>query len=245
MKFLNTIPWEKWKPRVEVIAILGAAIFALFTWGFDAWRLSSPNWAVSFGETSELTGIVDNDLFKICNTPDCEEATACMVQSKVITKNEARTPLDVGSTTLSFYSLEKADASGFVNQSSYQLFTLTCSYFKNSNCLQPFEEIQVGQVDKQALFPGQEAWRPFTVEFHPLLMKEQKSLNLFAESNVILIVAKQEVSPKSLVPFQSPKKSLATLMLSNLCNRSRYIPIEQHKSDSIETIKVILSDENA
>jgi hypothetical protein len=215
--------WDKTKIVFEILALIGAAVFAVFTWGVDSWRLSSPNWAVSFGKVDEYTAVVDNNRVRICKKASCKNASACIVQSKVITKNQANTPLNVENTNIRFYSYDKKLASGFANQSSYNAYKSLCkSNSSDKNCPRLIGELDIGPIDPQPLYPGHESWRPFTIEIVPDMFTTSSDLTNFAISNGVLIVAKQEVKPKGIWSEGEMTTSTASLSLYNLCNKSSF-----------------------
>lgn len=218
MKRLNEWNWERLKTITEVVAIFGAAMFALFTWGIDSARVTSPNWAVSFGDMNQYTAVIENRHSRICADPKCKEASTCIIQSKIITKNEGRTPLTIGLTEVNFYLVKKELESGFVNASSYQYFDAIKA--GETTAADNIGFVKIGSVDDQPLYPGQEAWRPFSIEITPKLLSEKLDLEEFAKNKQLLIVAKQSLTPSSIWPFKSEEHSMATYLVSNVCFRA-------------------------
>ena len=210
--------WERLKTITEVVAIFGAAMFALFTWGIDSARVTSPNWAVSFGDMYQYSAVIDNGHSRICVDAECKAATTCRIQSRIVTKNEGRTPLTIGLTEVDFYLVNKERESGFVNASSYRYYEAIKT--GKSTDSEKIGFVKIGSVDEQPLYPGQEAWRPFSIEVTPGLLNEKLDLDEFAKKKQLLIVAKQNLTPSSIWPFNSEEHSMETYLVSNVCFRA-------------------------
>ncbi|NET34875.1 MAG: hypothetical protein F6K19_23100 [Cyanothece sp. SIO1E1] len=220
MKVTMNWDWGKIKTVVETIAIFGAALFALFTWGFDYLRLSDPNWSVGFNETTQLNAVTKGERTKICSKKDCPEATTCVLTGSVQTVNKGKKPLFMRDTFIYFYLFEKIDNEPVVNASLYNYFKdIKNPELQNYSLL---DSIVIGSIDDQPLFPEQSAIRPFSIEINPTLFENEESLVEFSNKYDLLIVADQYLVPDLIRPRQIEQHSTAGNLIENICHQSYF-----------------------
>lgn len=216
---------ERSKTVIEIVAIFGAAVFAVITWGIDAWKTSAPNWAISFGHVNQATSTVVNGNDQVCLYKGCKIATSCLIESAIKTENKAKSPLYVEITKLYFYSYKKPKASKFVDHSLYRAYESLqrCnSETQTTDCPLLIEKVEIGKIDLQPLYPSQEAWRPFSVTINTEELPNGSPLNNYSKNNGILIVAYQELMTKGFFGNTTEHTAKSAYDIDNLCGRGFY-----------------------
>ncbi|MFK7829410.1 MAG: hypothetical protein AB8B57_06490, partial [Congregibacter sp.] len=143
------LTWDKTKSVVEIIAILVAGGFGLYTWGVDQIRLrsdNSANWSLNLADVSgAVFEHVDGTGF-------------CNLVGTLEVENGGKRPLYIGITELEFFLVERPPApAGNVNDTTlYSTWTAYCA----EDACKPDFKIDVGPTDDHPVHPGQTGQRP-------------------------------------------------------------------------------------
>ena len=188
--------FEKLKPGVEIIAIVLGGAFVFFTWGIDAIQERSPSWHIFIDDVTELrlrAHPADNTQLQSCLDMTKCETRSCQYQGTVKFKNTGLRPLSMNLTKIELFTVKKSKnetSDSFKNITPYYLYAQLCkTNDKECEVLQYGQNIEISGTDDSPLFPGEEAWRPFSIDINKGVETEK-----FLRENGLLIRATQKFS---------------------------------------------------
>ena len=135
----------------------------------------------------------DETLFQSCLDMTKCETRSCQYQGTVKFKNTGLRPLSMNSTKIEFFTVKKSEnetSDSFKNTTPYSLYAKLCKTNDNEcEVLQYGQNININGTDDSPLFPGEEAWRPFSIDINKGAETEK-----FLREHGLLIRATQKFS---------------------------------------------------
>lgn len=211
---------------IEIVAILGAGIFALLTWGVDLVSKREPSWKVEIINSKafryreiEKTGTLES----CWNSKDCK-TVACKFEGSFQITNTGLRPLSLGRTKFEAFFLKREDFPNLSDKQSVfnknltprSLFEVACSPDEYSECTNTKDfSTSIVPLDTSPLFPDVEAWRPYAFQVH----KGDKTESFF-QNHGLIIRARQEIFSRDPLLFwkENTHESTSLLYINTPCS---------------------------
>ena len=210
---------------IEIIAIICAGVFAFFTWGLDYLNQNQPNWNLELKDISQYPAKNVNGINLICNDSNCTDPDVCLFSGTLSITNNGNRPLNIGDTKIYIYFIPRFtnDSSGIIHTSTYEYLSKTAEIDK-INGIEVADSLSVIGIDSLPVYPGREAWRPFSLEINPSMLRSVDiSLKEFAERYVLLISIEQNITVRERFIFNRDEVSKLVYLHQAICYMRNFV----------------------
>ena len=194
--------FETLKIPVEVIAILAGGLFALGTWGVDQFLLRQPNWDVSLSNVNEAL-------------LSYKSKVGCVWQGSVVTHNKGNRPLSTKDTELKFYLFPRPEVQSVAEYTGFVYEEKVCKSESQKDCVKPFHETTISELDDSLIFPQKKANRPFSIMFGG--QDSQVAFDAEMKGKILLVRITQHLEVETEYGWSRETEARVNLLDPHIC----------------------------